>query len=339
MLPTLLGISLVTFALVRLAPGDPGSVRFGGESAGAQADSAQFLREFRRAHLFDQPLWKQYLHYLGPFHLGPEGHTWFGGDGRRPWHGLLAGDLGREYLRPSVSVAGEIGRRLRVTLPLALAAAVLAYLVAIPLGIWSAVKRGTAFDATVAALLFVLYALPTFWAALLLQLGFGASGLGWLPVIGMRDKDAAALGAGASALDLARHALLPIACLAYGGLAYLSRQMRAGMLEAIGQDYVRTARAKGLSERAVILKHALRNSLIPVLTLFGQVLPLLVGGSIVVETVFDLPGMGKYAYDGLVNREYDVVLGTVLVSALMTLVGFLVSDVLYALVDPRIRYD
>jgi peptide/nickel transport system permease protein len=335
MVPTLLGISCVTFALIRFAPGDPSQLQF---SADAPAGNAEAMIEgFRREHLLDQPLWRQYLHYLGPFDLGPDGHRWFGGAGSKPWNGLLSGDLGHEYLRPDVSVAAEIGERLQVTLPLALLAVLLAYLVAIPLGIYSAVRRGTPLEVASTVMLFLLHAVPTFWAAVLLQTALGHGGLGWFPSIGIHGKDAADLAGWASAKDTLAHAVLPVVCLAYGGMAYVSRQMRTGMLEAIGADYVRMARAKGLSESAVVLKHALRNSLIPVITLLGQVLPVLVGGSVLVETVFDIPGLGKYAFDGLAHREYDVVMGTVLISAVMTLAGFLLSDVLYALVDPRIR--
>lgn len=338
MIPTLLGISLVAFALVHLVPGDPAQLQFGSESTGA-ANAGEAIASFRRAHLLDQPLWKQYLHYVGPFNLGADGHTLFGGSGARPWGGLLAADLGREFLRPDVSVASEIATRLKVTVPLALISALLAYLIAIPLGIYAALRRGTRVELATSALLFAMYSVPVFWAGLMLQLAFGRSGLDWLPVIGISSADADALGPAERALDTVRHVVLPIVCLTYGGLAYLSRQMRASMLEALRSDYVRAARAKGLTETSVVFKHALRNSAVPLCTLFGQVLPILMGGSVLVETVFDLPGLGRYAYEGLSYREYNVVLGTVLLAALMTLVGFLLSDVLCALVDPRIRQE
>jgi peptide/nickel transport system permease protein len=188
-------------------------------------------------------------------------------------------------------------------------------------------------------LLFVLYSIPTFWAGLMLILCFGASGLDWLPVLGLHDKDAADLSWGAYAWDTVLHGVLPVATLTYGGLAYLSRQMRVGMIDQIRQDYVRTARAKGLSERAVVLKHALRNSVIPVITIFASILPVLIGGSVIVEMVFDIPGMGKYALDGLLQRDYGIIMATTTFSAFMTLLGILLSDVAYAMVDPRISYD
>jgi peptide/nickel transport system permease protein len=131
---------------------------------------------------------------------------------------------------------------------------------------------------------------------------------------------------------------LPVITMSYGSLAYLSRQMRAGMLEVIRQDYIRTARAKGLSENVVIYKHALRNSVIPIITLFASILPILVGGSIIVETVFDLPGMGKYAFEGLLRRDFNIVMATTIFVGIMTQLGILVSDIVYSLVDPRIRF-
>ena len=336
-IPTLLGISFVTFALLHLVPGDAASVRFaGGERGASVADIDASLARFRAEHLFDRPLVVRYLHYLGPFNFGTDGARWLGGSGEDPWNGLLALDLGREYLRPQIEVGDELARRLRVTLPLSLIAAVLSYLLALPIGIYSAVRRGRAFDLASGGVLLVLYALPVFWVGVLLQLAFGRAGLGWLPALGWSNADADASFA-TRALDVARHAVLPVACLTYGGLAYVSRQMRSSLLETLQQDYVRTARAKGLPERRVVLRHALRNALIPVATLFGKTLPVLVGGSILVETVFDLPGVGKYAYEGLLQREYNVVAACVLLSALMTVAGYLLSDLLYAWIDPRIR--
>ncbi len=328
--PTLLGITFLTFTLLQLAPGDPAELVLAG-SSGESAIDAEAVARFRRAYLLDQPLWRQYLHYLGPFDLSAEGHAWFGGSGAHPHGGLLAGDLKNEIHRPHVRVADELGRRLRVTVPLAFAALLLGYLVALPLGILAAVRAGTLVDRSSMVFVFLLYCLPTFWAGLLLQLVFGATGLGWLPVIGLAQE-------GASLGDVLRHAVLPVVCLAYGSFAYLSRQMRAGLIEALASDYVRTARAKGLPERLVVGKHALRNALLPVATLFASVFPALIGGSVLVETIFDLPGVGRYAFEGLQQRDYFVVMATTTLSGVMTCLGILVSDLLTAALDPRIRH-
>jgi len=258
--------------------------------------------------------------------------------GERSWGGLLCLDLGDEMQRKT-SVAEELVRRLRVTVSLALVSILLSYLIALPLGIFSVRSQGTRLDAGVTVILFVLYSIPSFWAGLMLQLTFGATGFDLLPVIGLHDVDAGRMSTGEYAWDLVKHGILPVATMTYGSFAYLSRQMRAGMLEVIGQDYIRTARAKGLSERVVIYKHALRNSLIPVITLFASILPILVGGSIIVEAVFDVPGMGQYAYVGLLRRDFYIVMATTIFVGIMTQLGILLSDVTYSLVDPRIRYD
>ncbi len=341
LIPTLFGISILVFALMHLVPGDPAAL-VGVDSDGAvsaNVDASAQVAGFRERYLFDLPLWKQYLHYVGPFNLSDDGHPWFGGSGEDRWNGLLALDFGREFLRPQVDVGSELWRRLSITLPLTAMALLLAYLISIPLGIYSAVRAGSLFDKTSALVVFALYALPTFWIGLLLQMSFGRTGLDSLPTLGLASPDAMDLDTGARVLDRLAHLVLPVLTYALGCLAYLSRQVRSGMLEVIGAEYVRTARAKGLPEFNVISKHAFRNSLLPLITLFGAVLPSLVGGSIVVETIFDIPGMGLYVYESLLRREYNAIMAAVLIGAVMTVVGMLTSDLLYAWLDPRIRLE
>ena len=226
-----------------------------------------------------------------------------------------------------------------MTLPLALLSTLISYLLAVPLGILSAVQQRSRADKLVTLLLFVLYSLPTFWVGLMLILIFGKTGFDLLPVIGLHDKDASQLSGWPYYQDMLLHLVLPVATLTYGGLAYLSRQMRVGMIDTIRLDYIRTARAKGLPESRVVLKHALRNSLIPIITVFANILPILISGSLIVEAVFNIPGMGLYAFEGLQKRDYPVVLATTTLSAVMTMLGILLSDLLYAVVDPRISYD
>ena len=269
-------------------------------------------------------------------------YTEGGGDrvqntGEDPWGGLLALDLGKE-MQKKTPVGEELKRRLAVTVPLSLVAVLLSYLLAIPLGILSVRKQGTKLDVIVTVKLFILYSIPSFWAGLMLILLFGKTGLDLLPVIGLHDKDAAMLDGWAYAWDTIKHCILPIATMTYGTLAYLSRQMRSGMLDVIRQDYIRTARAKGLSETKVVYKHALRNSLIPIITLFASVLPVLVGGSIIIEKVFDIPGMGKYAFEGLLRRDFYIIMPVTIFVGVMTQFGILLSDITYSLVDPRIRH-
>ncbi len=343
LIPTLFGVSLLVFSLIKLAPGSIESMVVSGAAgesgAAAQADLEAKIQKFREDYLLDRPLLVQYFHYIGPFNLHSEnGHPWFGGSGEDSWGGLLTFDLGKEFLRPDVEVVDELIKRLKVTVPLALISVLLSYLIALPIGIYSAIRQGTLFEISSTVTLFLLYAVPTFWAGLMLQMIFGVTMLDWLPVLGLHDKNADSLSSGAYLWDTIKHAILPLVVYSYGSLAYLSRQMRVGVVDSITQDYVRTARAKGLSERVVIGKHVLRNSVIPIITLLASILPILIGGSIIVETVFEIPGMGRYAFEGLVKREYNVIMATTLFSALMTILGILLSDILYAIVDPRIRY-
>jgi peptide/nickel transport system permease protein len=328
--PTLLGITFLTFGLLHLAPGTPAEMALSAGDTEVEV-SEEAIRRFRHAYLLDQPVWRQYLHYLGPFDLSDEGHSWFGGSGEQPWGGLLTGDLKREIHRPHVRIADELVRRLGVTVPLAFAALVLAYLLALPLGILSALRAGTAFDRGSVLLVLLFYCVPTFWAGLLLQLSFGATGLGWLSVVGPAAP-------GASWGEVLGHGILPVLCLTYGSCAYLSRQMRAGLIETLSSDYVRTARAKGLPEHLVVGKHALRNALLSIATLSASVFPALIGGAVIVETIFDLPGMGRYAFEGLQQRDYFVVMATTTLSGVMTCIGILVSDLVTAALDPRIRH-
>ena len=250
----------------------------------------------------------------------------------------LAFDLGEE-MQSGQSVREEILKRLEVTVPLSLVAVLLSYIIALPLGIASVRRQGTAVDGGLTIVLFVLYSIPTFWAGLMLVLIFGKTGADLLPILGLHDKDADPANTLAYAWDTVLHCILPILTLTYGSLAYLSRQMRAGMLDVIRQDYIRTAKAKGLSDDRVVYRHALRNSMIPVLTLLASILPILIGGSVIVEFIFDIPGMGKYAYEGLLRRDFSIVMATTIFVGVMTQLGILLSDITYSLVDPRIRHS
>lgn len=340
MLPTLLGITLVVFLAVHAAPGDPASaLEDAVDGAASQTDLAERTARFRAEHLLDAPLLRQYLHFLGPFDLSPTGHAWFGGTGRDRWHGLLAFDFGDEWGRPGVPVASEIARRLAVTVPLSLAALLLAYAVAIPLGAWSALRDGTRRSALVAGVLLFLDAMPAFWLALLAILALGPTGLDLLPVFGLASSARADAGFLVRALDVVLHAILPVCVLAAGSLAWLARHVRGSVLVELASDYARTARASGASEREVVRRHALPNALLPVLTFLGGVLPALVGGSVVVESVFGIEGLGRYAYEGPLRRDLNVILATTTLAAVLTMLGLLLSDVAYARLDPRIAAE
>ncbi|MFA5324329.1 MAG: ABC transporter permease, partial [Smithella sp.] len=187
-----------------------------------------------------------------------------------------------------------------------------------------------------AVIVFIGFAVPTFWLALLLMIFFGIH-LGWLPISGLRSMNYEYLGAWDRLIDLAKHLVLPVFVSAFGGLAGLSRYMRANMLEVIRQDYIMTARAKGLSERDVIYRHALRNALLPAITILGLSIPGLIGGSVIFETIFAIPGMGQLFYMSVMARDYPSIMGILLIGAILTLLGNLIADVSYAVADPRIR--
>ena len=251
------------------------------------------------------------------------------------WMGrFLRFDFGESY-QTKRPVGDMLLERFPRTLLLEAISICLAYLVAIPLGIYSATHHGKLGDRVSSVVLFLLYSIPSFWAGAMLILLLTPAPF---PPFGFSSPDADQLSRGGQVWDVAWHLVLPVLVLTYGQLAYESRLMRTGMLEAVRQDYVRTARAKGLSEGVVIYKHALRNALIPVLTILGSTLPLLFAGSVIVETVFTIDGLGKLFLDAILQRDYPVIMANLVISALLTLVGYLLSDISYALVDPRIEF-
>jgi len=216
----------------------------------------------------------------------------------------------------------------------------LAYLISIPLGIYSSTHQYSIGDRMTTLGLFTLYSLPNFWVATMAIVYFGGGDF-WnvFPVFGLRSLGSENWSFWTRTSDLVWHLVLPVTCLTYVTLAVLSRYMRASMLEVIRQDFIRTARAKGLSERTVVFRHALRNSLIPIVTLMADLLPALIGGSIVIETIFSIPGMGQLSFEAVLNRDYPLIMAIFTLSALLTLVGILLSDFVYTLVDPRIAYE
>jgi len=214
----------------------------------------------------------------------------------------------------------------------------LTYLLSIPIGLWSTVRSGTPAERTVSTLLYMLYSLPSFVAALYLQLLF-YSKLGWLPLFGMTSDNYETLSTAGKAWDLLKHSILPITCFTYGSLAYYSRFIRSNMQEVIRQDYIRTARAKGVPPNRVIWHHAFRNTLIPLVTLVGLSLPHLLSGAVILEQIFTWPGMGRLYFEAIAQRDYNTIMGLTLMFSVLTLLGQLLADVLYAVVDPRVSYS
>jgi peptide/nickel transport system permease protein len=246
-------------------------------------------------------------------------------------------DFGESY-HDKRDVFEKILERLPATVQLNFIAMVLAMVVAIPLGLLAAVKQGGPFDKISGFVLYILYSLPNFWIALLLMFLFSVK-LGWLPLTGIKSFGYEELDLGGKIWDRALHLVLPVTCMTYVSLAYDSRFTRGSLLEIIRQDYIRTARAKGLSERVVIVRHALRNALIPLITLFTFILPFLIGGSVIIEMIFSWPGTGLLLFQSILMRDYNVVMGISFLSATLILASMLIADILYAVVDPRVTYD
>lgn len=311
MAPLLVGITIVCFVVIHLAPGSPTDL---------QTDlnprvSAEAKARLQSMYDLDKPLYKQYLLWVGK---------------------LATLDLGESFSTDHRPVIDKIAERIPITIIINVLSMILIILVAIPIGVLSAVRQDSLFDKVTAVFVFIGFAVPTFWLALLLMILFGVH-LGWLPISGIRSLNYEYLPPFAAFIDLVKHLILPVLLSAFGGLAGFSRYMRSNMLEVIRQDYITTARAKGLSERVVIYKHALRNALLPVITILGLSVPGLIGGSVIFETIFAIPGMGQLFYMSVMSRDYPVVMGILFIGAVLTLIGNLIADLSYAVADPRIR--
>lgn len=263
------------------------------------------------------PVWKRYVNWLGK---------------------LARLDFDRSFIDDE-KVIDKVWEALPVTLGLNLLSIAIIYLVSVPVGVICAVRRGRAFDRAASVIVFLLWSMPSFWAATMLIQWFSSkSHFDLFPSVGLRSPNHADLSFLQGLGDRASHMVLPIVVLVYGGFAGLTQYMRTSVLETIAQDYVRTARAKGLSERVVVFKHALRNSLVTLVTLVGTMLPAMIGGSVIVERIFTIRGMGYMGFTAITERDYPVIMAVTTMSAVLTLVGMLVSDILYAVVDPRIAH-
>ncbi|HEX7251984.1 MAG TPA: ABC transporter permease [Thermoanaerobaculia bacterium] len=307
--PTLLGIVILVFLLLHLAPGSPVSA-MGGESG--RRISQKAAEEMRRLYGLDRPL---------PERFGK-------------WISRVARlDLGESFVdhRP---VLARIREALPYTLLLNGLALLLTLAIAVPLGVAAGGRPEGPLDAVTGTVLFALYSLPSFWAALLLQALFSVK-LRWLPLYGVASDSAAAGWEGLP--DRLSHLALPLVCLTYGSLAFFARLVRASVAEVRSADYVVAARARGLSRRQALWKHAFRNALLPLITVLGLVLPGILSGSVIIERIFSWPGLGRLYFDSILARDYPVVLALSLLGAVTTLIVTLAADIAYAIADPRVR--
>lgn len=311
MVPLLIGITLISFVVIHLAPGEPTDLQ---TDLNPKA-SAEMRERLRERYGLDQPLPVQYVTWLGR---------------------LVRLDFGESFAQDHRPVLAKIVERLPVTILINVLSIVTILAVAVPLGVISAVRRNSAFDRATTVLVFAGFAMPSFWLALLLMDHLGVR-LGLFPIAGLKSIGFEYLDFGRQVWDVIHHLILPVFVSAFGGVAGFSRYMRANMLDVIRQDYILTARAKGLPEGEVIYRHALRNALLPVITILGLSVPGLIGGSVIFETIFAIPGMGKLFYDGVMMRDYPLIMGILVIGAVLTLIGNLLADIGYALADPRIR--
>ncbi|EDM67604.1 dipeptide ABC transporter, permease protein [Moritella sp. PE36] len=322
-IPTFIGITLLTFTLIHMIPGDPIEI-MAGERGISPERHAMLAAELG----LDQPIWKQYFSYVG---------------------GILQGDLGNSLVTKK-PVVEEFFELFPATVELAFLAAMFAIIIGLPAGIIAAVKRGSVFDHTVMGVSLTGYSMPIFWWALLLMLVFSVN-LGWTPVSGRIDVSlwidhvtgfmlidsllSDEVGAFGSAIH---HLILPSIVLGTIPLAVIARMTRSSMLEVLGEDYIRTARAKGLAPWRVIVIHALRNALIPVITVIGLQVGILLSGAILTETIFAWPGIGKWLIESIGRRDYPVVQGGILIIATLIILVNLLVDIIYGVVNPRIRH-
>ncbi|HVK38792.1 MAG TPA: ABC transporter permease [Candidatus Kapabacteria bacterium] len=328
-IPTFLGCTIVVFAILQFTPGGPyenmlrqaqtrvaeGGAAAGGRDVGQVTIPEEAKLELKRYFGLDKPIHVRYVNWLG---------------------NILSGDFGTSYVYAE-PVMDIITSRFPVSIAFGLTGFLLSYLVCIPLGIFKAIRHGSAFDFVSSTLVFIGYAIPG-WALGTLMLAFLARQLGWFPLGEFRSEDWDMFSTGEQILDQAHHMVLPVISYMIGGFATLTILMKNSLMENLGQDYVRTAFAKGLSEKRVIFVHALRNSMIPIATGLGHVLSFILAGSFLIERTFNIDGIGLLGFKSAVNRDYTVVMGILSIAVVIQLIGNIFSDMLYAVFDPRIRF-
>jgi peptide/nickel transport system permease protein len=310
MIPLIFGITLISFTVIHLAPGGPVEV----ETEMSLKASAQARENLKKLYGLDKPLHIQYIDWLERF---------------------VKLEFGKSFVDDK-KVIDKITERIPITITLNILSLIITFCIAVPVGVLSATRQHSLFDKLSTLFVFIGFSTPHFWLALMCMYVFGVT-LGWLPISGIQSIDVSGMSFLERLADWTRHLILPVGISAFGAIAGLSRYSRSSMLEVIGQDYIRTARAKGLKEAQVIVRHALRNALMPVVTILGLSIPGLIGGAVIFETIFSIPGMGQLFYQSTMSRDYPTIMGILVIGAVLTLFGNLLADISYALVDPRVR--
>lgn len=310
MIPVLIGITIISFIVIHLAPGEPAGI----EMQLNPKVSAEARLKLRQYYGLDKPLHVQYCNWLKRF---------------------VKLDFGESFSPDHRPVIDKIAERIPVTILINFLSILIIFTVAIPIGVFSAIYRDTFLDRVVTVVVYAGFATPGFWLALILMYIFGLK-LELLPISGISSvvvKESFWW----KVLDVGKHLIIPVFVAAFAGLAGLSRYVRSNMLEALSQEYIITARAKGLNERRILFVHALKNALLPVVTILGLSVPELIGGSVIFESIFAIPGMGQLFYQSAMMRDYPTIMGILTIGAILTLLGNLIADISYAIVDPRVR--
>ncbi len=310
MIPLLIGISLISFVVIHLAPGSPTSISLFNPKI-----SLEVKEKLDKIYGLDKPLHIQYLNWL---------------------RNILRFDFGRSLV-DGREVSSKILERAPITLTINLLSMLLIIFIALPLGLYSGLRRGTFFDRFTTLFVFIGFATPSFWLALLAMQLLGVK-LGWFPISGITSIDFEYLPWYKKILDFLWHISLPVLVSCFGSLAGLSRYSREKLLDVLDKEYIRTAKAKGLSSSVIIYRHALKPVFLPVITILGLSIPGLLGGSVIFETIFSIPGMGRLFYEAVMMRDYPLIMGLLVIGAFLTLVGNFLADLSYAWADPRIRY-
>lgn len=314
-LMTLILITFIVYGLIRNMPGTPLTQELSALDPSRMMSEADMERILKTYGL-DRPWYESYVVWIG---------------------NVLQGDMGRSFSRKR-PVTEVIAERIGPTLLLSVTSLLLTYLLSIPIGLTATARSGKLDERVVSTVLYMLYSFPSFVAALILQL-YLAVRWGWLPLFGMTSDNYEQLSTAGKVWDILVHSIMPVTCFTYGSLAYYSRFIKANMNEVIRQDYIRTARAKGLGPVKVLVVHAFRNTLIPFVTQIGLMLPALFSGAIIIERIFSWPGMGGLFFESIRERDYPTIMGLTLLFSALTLAGQLLADILYAVVDPRVRLE
>lgn len=318
-IPTMLGITLITFSIIQMAPGGPVESKMAlDQGIKAEEITKEIVEQTKKLYGLDKPLHIQYVIWL-----------------KR----IVTFDFGESY-KDHRPVINKIKERLPITLTLNILSIFIVYIIAIPIGILSAIKDRTILDRITTFFLFALYSIPSFWLAMML-IYFLGGGEHWdiFPIYGIHSANSDSFSTLHKLTDFLWHITLPVICLVYADFASLSRYQKGSLLEVLRENYVRTARSKGLEEKTVIVKHVLRNSLIPIITIVSAILPAMIGGSVIIESIFSIPGIGQLGFEAILSRDYPLIMAITTISAFLTLIGILIADILYVLVDPRITFE